>query len=339
MNYNQLIIIAEAGINHNGNISVAKKLINLASKAGAHYIKFQTFSSENLTTQRAQKANYQIANTKKKKETQFQMLKKLELSYKNHINLKKYCKKKKIKFLSTPFDNKSFDLLKKIGLNIFKLSSSDLNNIPYLQYISRKSNNKTKIILSTGMSSINEINEAIKNLTKFNICKKNICLLHCTSNYPASDKSLNLNALKTLKKKFKLKIGYSDHSKGGVASLVAVGLGISIIEKHFTLDKKASGPDHKASLSPKELISFVSDLMRAQKMLGDGLKKIQSEEINVKKVARKSVVANKKILKGEKFTFENLTTKRPGTGLEPKKIFSLVGKVAKKNFNTDQLIS
>lgn len=334
-----LIIIAEAGVNHDGCIKKAKKLIDIASTSKAKFIKFQTYKAENLVTKKARKAKYQIKNTKNKKETQYEMLKKLELSSKDYLILKRYCIKKKIKFLSTPFDSESFDLLKKIGLNIFKISSSDLNNLPFLEYISKKSNKSTKIILSTGMGNLKEIIIAIRSLTKFNIFKKNISILHCTSNYPASDGSLNLNVIKTLKQKLRLNIGYSDHSVGVVASLVAIGMGINLIEKHFTLNQFSKGPDHKASLNPKQFKEFTNNIFRAKKMLGSNLKKTQPEEIQVKKVARKSVVASKKIKKGEKFSYKNLLIKRPGTGLEPKKIYKLIGKISKKNFRKDQIIT
>ena len=266
------------------------------------------------------------------------MLKNLELNYEDHINLMNYCRKRKINFLSTPFDNESFNMLKKIGLNIFKISSSDLNNLPFLQYISKNSNKNTKIILSTGMSNINEINHAIKSITKFKVLKKNIILLHCTSNYPASDNSLNLNVIENLRKNFNIEIGYSDHSLGNVASLVAIGMGINTIEKHLTLRKSLIGPDHKASLDANDFLKFTKNIYRAKIMLGNSSKSIQPEELQIKKIARKSVVALQKIKKGEKFNYDNLCIKRPGTGLEPKYLFKLIGKISRKNFKKDQLI-
>ena len=332
------IVIAEAGVNHNGNLKLAKKLIDIASISNADYVKFQTFKAENLVTKKVKKAQYQILNSKNKNETQFEMLKKLELNYSDYKKLKAYSKKKKIKFLSTPFDENSFDLLKKVGLSIIKISSTDLTNIPFLQYISKNSSNKMKIILSTGMGTIHEIKEAVKNLIKFNIKKNNITVLHCTSNYPASDGSLNLNALTTMKNQLNLKIGYSDHSIDDIASLVAVSKGATVIEKHFTINKKLNGPDHKASLNPKELYKFVKNIKRVNTILGSYKKKVTKEELNVKKIVRKSIFAKINIIKGEIFTKNNLTIKRPGTGMNPKKYFSLLGKKSNKKYNKDEAI-
>ena len=335
---NKILIIAEAGVNHNGNLKLAKKLIDIASNSKADYVKFQTFIAENLVTKKAAKAKYQVLNSKNKNETQFQMLKKLELNTNNHMELKAYSKKKKIKFLSTPFDEDSFDLLKKIGLNLLKISSTDLTNIPLLQYVSKNSSNKMKILLSTGMGTIPEIKDAVKSLTKFNIVKKNITVLHCTSNYPASDGALNLNALTTMKNELNLKIGYSDHSIDDIASLIAISKGATVIEKHFTISKKLNGPDHKASLNPDELYKFVKNIKRVNKMLGSFKKKTTPEELDVKRKARKSIFAKANIFKGEIFTINNLTIKRPGTGIAPKKYFNLLGKKSKKKYYVDDAI-
>jgi N,N'-diacetyllegionaminate synthase len=337
MKKNNLIIIAEAGVNHNGNLKIAKKLIDVASNSKADYVKFQTFTADELATKNAPKAEYQNKNLKKNL-TQYNMLKKLELSLKDHIILKKYCKKKKIKFLTTPFGINSFELLKKLKLNLIKISSGDLTNIPFLRYISKNSKKNTKIILSTGMGNLKEINEAIKSLAMFNISKKNISLLHCTSNYPASNSSINMNSLKTIQKKFRIPTGYSDHSLGNTASIIAASLGAIIIEKHFTLDKKLPGPDHIASLNPSELKFFVEELRNVPIMLGSFLKKTQKEELNVKKIARKSLVAKIKINKGELFSNKNIDIKRPGTGMSPRKLYNLINKKSKNNYKKDQLI-
>mgnify|MGYP006076411843 CR=1 FL=1 len=337
MKNNNITIIAEAGVNHNGDLQKAKKLIDIAVKSKADYIKFQTFRAEDLVIKKAIKAQYQKKNSKIN-ESQFDMLKKLELSFKDHKILKNYCNRKKIKFLSTPFGIKSFDILKKLGINLIKISSGDLTNIPFLQYISKKSNKKTKVILSTGMGNIKEIQDAIENLSKFRLSKKNITLLHCTSNYPASSGSINMNSLLTIKKKFKLLVGYSDHTLGNTASIIAVSLGAIVIEKHFTIDKKLNGPDHKASLNPQELNSFVKEIRNVPIMLGSFKKKTQKEEMNVKKVARKSLVAKTYIKKGELFSYKNIDIKRPGTGLSPKKIFDLINKKSKRIYKKDQLI-
>ena len=337
MKKNNLIIIAEAGVNHNGNLKIAKKLIDVASNTSADYVKFQTFTADELVTKGTPKAEYQIKNTKKNS-SQYDMLKKLELSFKDHVKLKKYCKKKKIKFLTTPFGIKSFNLIKKLNLNLIKISSGDLNNIPFLHYISKNSGKNTKIILSTGMGNLNEIHDAIKSLTKFKILKKNITLLHCTSNYPASKRSINMNSLKTIQKKFNLPTGYSDHSEGNTASIIAVSLGATVIEKHFTLNKKLAGPDHKASLNPTELKIFIEEVRNVPIMLGTYIKKIQNEELNVKKIARKSLVAKNEIKKGQLFSYNNIDIKRPGTGLHPKKLYNLINTKSKNDYKKDELI-
>ena len=337
MDQNSIVIIAEAGVNHNGNLKIAKKLIDVASKTKADYVKFQTFTADELVTKDAPKAEYQKKNMKKNL-SQYDMLKRLELSFKDHMILKRYCKKKKIKFLTTPFGIKSFNLLKKLNLNLIKISSGDLNNIPFLHYISKNSNKNTKIILSTGMGNLKEIHDAIKSLTKFKISKKNITLLHCTSNYPASRSSINMNSLKTIQKKFSLRTGYSDHTVGNTASVVAVSLGATVIEKHFTLDKKLVGPDHKASLTPSELKIFIEEVRNVPIILGGFTKKTHKEEFNIKKIARKSLVAKNEIKKGQLFSYKNIDIKRPGTGLHPKKIYNLINKKSKNDYKKDELI-
>ncbi len=338
MRNNIVKIIAEAGVNHDGNLEKAFKLIDIASNLKANFIKFQTFKADLLVVKNAKKARYQMINSPNKRETHYEMLKKLELNYNDHISLIDRCRKKKIKFLSTPFDIDSFFLLKILGLRTLKISSGDLTNIPLLEKISLNSPKFMKIILSTGMGTIKEIDQALKALTKYNLIKKNITILHCTSNYPASDKSVNMNALISIRKKFGNNIGYSDHTFGNIASIIALSMGAKIIEKHFTINKLSSGPDHKISLSPKELRHFVHDIHRASKMLGSFEKKASKEEEPIKKIVRKSLVANSFIKKGNYFTSKNITVKRPGTGLEPKYFKSLLKKKAKKNYKKDQLI-
>ena len=340
MKKNKIILIGEAGVNHNGNMNTAKRLIDIAKKAGADFVKFQSFKAEDLVIKKSPKAKYQILNSKKKTETQFEMLKSLELNKNDHINLIDYCNKKKIKFLSTPFEKKSFLLLKELNQKIYKISSSDLNNFPFLNFISENCNRDDKIILSTGMSNIKEIEKAVKYLCKGNIKKKNISILHCTSSYPARFNMLNLYSIQMLQKKFMQNvIGYSDHTKGDTASILAIGLGAKIIEKHFTLSKSMTGPDHKASLSKEEFCLFAKKIFSSITALGNkNYKQIMKSELEIKKVARKSLFANRHIEKGEKFTEDNLCIKRPGTGLEPENYFKLIGKKAKKKFNKDEKI-
>ena len=340
MKNNKLILIGEAGVNHNGDLNVAKKLIDVAKKANANYVKFQSFKAEDLVVKKSPKAKYQILNSKKKNETQYEMLKRLELSKNDHISLIDYCNNKKIKFLSTPFEKKSFLLLKELGQRIYKISSSDLNNYPFLFFISENCNKNDKIIISTGMSNIKEIEKAVKYLCKGNIRIQNISILHCTSSYPASYNMLNLYSIILLKKKFpKNIIGYSDHTTDDTASILAIGLGARIIEKHFTLSKFMNGPDHKASLSKNEFHFFAKKVFNSIDALGNKkLKQIMRSELEIRKVARKSLHARQNIEKGEKFSDLNLSIKRPGTGLEPEFYFKLIGKKAKKRFKKDEKI-
>ena len=326
------IIIAEAGVNHNGNIESAKKMVIAAASTGVDFIKFQKFSSENLVTHYAKKPRY--AETKKKT-SQLKMLRNLELSDSNFIQLKKLCNQKKIGFLVSGFDIESLNFLKKIKLNIFKIPSGEINNIPYLRHVGGF--NK-KIILSTGMSNINEINLALNTLLSSGTKKKNISLLHCNTDYPTSFRDVNLNTIKELKKKFKVNVGFSDHTLGIEASLAAVALGARVIEKHFTLNKNAAGPDHKASLELKELENLVKSIRNIENAFGNKNKQVtKSEKKNIKFV-RKSIVAKKNIAKGEVFSNINITTKRPATGKSPTLWDTILGKKAKKKYQKDQLI-
>ena len=334
INTNKTFIIAEAGVNHNGSLKKALKLIDVAAEAGANAIKFQTFKTENLATDYAPKAEYQKYKLLKK-ETQFQMLKKLELTKAMHKACFKKCKKKKIIFISSAFDLESLNYLKKFKLRYFKVPSGEITNIPYLEVLGKF---RKKIILSTGMSNIREIRQAIKTLTINGTKKNNITLMQCTSAYPAPYDEINLNTIATLRNIFKLNIGFSDHSLGVQASIAAVALGAKVIEKHITLSKKLKGPDHKASLDPKEFRFMVQSIRIVEKVLGNKIKKITKSEKKNIYIVRKSIVASTKIKKNEKFSNSNITCKRPGTGISPFFFKKLIGKKSMKNFNKNDLI-
>ena len=324
------IVIAEAGVNHNGNINLAKKLIDVASKAGADYVKFQTFDVDQLILKNTKTASYQKRNLKNDI-SQYKMLKKYQLTDNNHKELLKYSKKKKIKFLSTAFEEKSLRLLTKYNLDYIKIPSGEITNYPFLKQISKL---KKKILLSTGMATLGEIRQAVKALRKN---KKDITILHCTSDYPANLKDLHLNFIKKLKN-FGCDVGYSDHSSSVITPSIAVTLGCKVIEKHFTLSKKLIGPDHKASLEPRELKEMISLIRETEKMLGLNDKIITDSEQKTKLLVRKSLVANNDIKKGEIFSKKNITTKRPGSGISPFKINKFLGKKSRKNLKKDQFI-
>lgn len=330
---NNTYIIAEAGVNHNGSLTKAKKLVDVAKSAGADAVKFQTFSAENLATANSPKANYQLLNNKI--ETQYQMLKKLELTKEYHLILKKYCKKKKIEFLSSAFSLEDINFLNRLNLKIFKIPSGEINNRPYLEKIGKL--NK-KIILSTGMATVNEISNAIKLLTSSGLKKKKISLLHCVSEYPANIENLNLRFIRFLEKKFKLNIGFSDHSTSIIVPSLAISAGARIIEKHITLSNSLNGPDHKSSLNPNNFRKMVLMVRNAEKALGLEKKKISKQENQNKLIVRKSIVAKKNIKKNEILTYENITFKRPGNGISPMKIYNFLGKKSKKNFKKDDYI-
>jgi N,N'-diacetyllegionaminate synthase len=327
-------IIAEAGVNHNGSLKKALRLIDAAVLAGADAIKFQTFKAENLTTDYAPKAEYQNYKSLKK-ETQSQMLKKLEFTDAMHKACFKKCKKKKIIFMSSAFDIESLNYLKKFKLNYFKVPSGEITNAPYLEVLGKF---KKKIILSTGMSTMPEIKKAIQILLINGTKRKNITLMQCTSAYPAPYDEINLNAIATLRDSFKLNVGFSDHSLGVQASIAAVALNAKVIEKHITLKKNLKGPDHRASLDPKEFNLMVESIRIVEKTLGNKIKKItKSEKKNIYTV-RKSIVASSTIKKNEKFNNFNITCKRPGTGVSPLFFKKLIGKKSIKNFKKDDLI-
>ena len=330
---NSAFIIAEAGVNHNGDINIAKELVDKAIFAGVDAIKFQTFKTEKLVTGYADMAEYQKDNIGKV-ESQFNMLKKLELSYECFIELQQYCINKGIMFLSTPFDFESADFLASMGMEAFKISSADLTNIPFLEHIARF--NKP-IILSSGMSTLSEIEEAINAI--YSLGNEVVAVLHCTSNYPAELLNVNLNAMNTIKNAFKIVSGYSDHTEGITIPIAAVAMGGSIIEKHFTLDKNMEGPDHKASLSPLELKAMVQEIRNVEMALGTGIKRYNSSEVDTMKAARKSIVAARDIKAGENINFVDLDYKRPGTGLSPKFYMEIVGKKANRDIKMDEQIT
>tara|TARA_B110000967_G_scaffold208448_1_gene260696 strand:+ start:4248 stop:5252 length:1005 start_codon:yes stop_codon:yes gene_type:complete len=331
---NKVFIIAEAGVNHNGSIALAKKLIDIAVSAGADAVKFQTFKAQNLVSKQAPKAEYQNLTTNPA-ESQFDMIQKLELDYKAHQELIAYCKLNNIIFLSTPFDNDSVNLLYELGLNIFKIPSGEITNLTYLEHIG--SLNK-KIILSTGMSNLIEIEAALNILISAGSAKKNISILHANTMYPTPMEDVNLNAMLTIKNKFDISVGYSDHTLGIEVDCAAVALGATIIEKHFTIDKNLEGPDHQASLDASELKSMVIAIRNIEKALGDGNKITTPSEFANKDIARKSIVAKCPINMGEELNYSNLAVKRPGNGISPMKWYDIIGSKAKKNYNTDELI-
>ena len=308
----RVFIIAEAGVNHNGNLDLAYQLIDAAKDAGADAVKFQTFKAENVVSRLADKSEYQKKTTGSDK-SQLEMIKKLELSYDDFVKLKKYCNKKEIMFLSTPFDHQSIDFLYDL-IDIYKIPSGEIINHPYLKHIAVK--NKP-VIMSTGMANLGEVEEAINTIRSVN-SKAKLSLLHCTTNYPTPYEEVNLKAMQTLAAAFKLPVGYSDHTLGIEVPVAAVAMGAKIIEKHFTLDKNLPGPDHKASLEPDELKEMVTAIRNIEMAFGDRIKKPNKSEIEIIKVARRSLIATKDIRAGEIIKESDITIKRPGTGILPK---------------------
>lgn len=332
----KVLIIAEAGVNHNGSLENAFKLIDAAVDAGVDYVKFQTFKSENLVSMSAKKADYQIQNTGNSTDSQYEMLKKLELSHENHELLIDYCKQKNIQFFSTAFDLDSLQYLKEIGLDFVKIPSGEITNLPYLRKAAQLFN---KVILSTGMCTMEDIEDAVNVFLAEKISKENITILHCNTEYPTPMSDVNLKAMLSIKQEFGTDIGYSDHTLGIEVPVAAVALGASVIEKHFTLDNTMEGPDHAASLEPHQLKEMVKAIRNIEQAIsGDGIKKPSESEMKNIAIARKSIVASAQISKGEIFTEENLTIKRPGTGISPMKWDEVIGKVASKDYSTDDLI-
>lgn len=331
---NKVFIIAEAGVNHNGSIELAKKLIDVASESGVDAVKFQTFKAERLVSKNAQKADYQKQTTDTK-ESQFDMIKKLELDLDKHKELISYCKTKNIMFLSTPFDHDSIELLNDLGLEIFKIPSGEITNLPYLRHIGKL--NK-KVILSTGMADIGEIEDALDVLTNAGTKKENITVLHANTMYPTPMKDVNLKAMVTIGNSFDIAFGYSDHTLGIEVDIAAVAMGACCIEKHFTLDCTMEGPDHKASLEPDELKAMVKAIRNIELALGSSIKKPSKSEIPNMQIARKSIVAKMDIKKGEILTEEKITIKRPGNGINPMQWDEIVGTIAIKDYKEDELI-
>jgi N,N'-diacetyllegionaminate synthase len=329
---NKVFIIAEAGVNHNGNLNLARKLIAAAKLAGADAVKFQSFSADKLVAASTPKAGYQKQTTNKD-ETQHAMIKRLELSLEDHQALIKECRRQRIQFLSTPFDEGSADLLEKLGVKIFKIPSGEITNIPFLEFLARK---RKPLILSTGMSNLVEIKEAVQSI--FKAGNKKLTLLHCVTEYPAPFNQLNLKAIQTLLKEFRLTTGFSDHSLGVEASIAAVSLGAVVIEKHLTLGRDLPGPDHKASLEPEEFKTMVQTIRHIEQALGDGKKQAMPCEKKYIDLVRKSVVANKVILKGEKISNDHIAMKRPGHGIQPKEVKKVIGRRAKRTIQMDDVI-
>lgn len=327
-----VFIIAEAGVNHNGNIELARKMVDAAAAAGADAIKFQTFKAEKLVCRDAKKALYQMKTTKKE-ESQFEMLRKLELDQEAHRELIDYCKEKKLLFLSTPYDLESANMLLKIGMQIFKIPSGEITNLPYLRGIAAL---HKRVILSTGMSSMEEVTEAVR------ILKENgalsIDVLHCNTEYPTPMENVNLRSMLTMKRQLGISVGYSDHTQGIEVAIAATALGAEIIEKHFTLDRNMEGPDHKASLEPEELKSMVSAIRNIEKALGNGDKIPSCSELKNREAARKSIVAKKTISKGDFLTTENITVKRPGNGISPMKWDEVIGQKSNRDYKMDEMI-
>ncbi len=328
----RVCIIAEAGVNHNGDMDMAKKLVDVACESGADLVKFQTFQAGSLVSRYAQKAEYQLRSTDEK-ETQREMLKKLELTYDMHVELFRYCKEMGIGFLSTPFDIPSIDLLESIGVDLYKIPSGEITNLPYLRKIGSL---KKSVILSSGMSTMGEVKAAVE------ILKENgapdISVLHCNTQYPTPMQDVNLNVMNTIREELGVSVGYSDHTEGIEVPIAAVAMGAEIIEKHFTLDKTLEGPDHKASLEPDELKAMVKAIRNIEMAMGDTVKKPTRSESDNVAVVRKSIVAKRKIEAGEIFSDENITIKRPGTGISPMLWDSVIGMAAKRKYEEDELI-
>lgn len=330
-----VLIIAEAGVNHNGNIDLAKKLIDAAADAGVDYVKFQTFNSKKLVSKNAQKADYQKQNTKDLGESQLKMLQKLELSKENHLVLIEHCKTRKINFLSTAFDLDSVDFLEELKIDLWKVPSGEITNLPYLRKIGALGK---PVIISTGMADMNEIEAAINTVAEAGTKLDDIIVLHCNTEYPTPMGDVNLRAMNSIKKKFNVPVGYSDHTLGIEIPIAAVALGAIVIEKHFTLDKTMEGPDHKASLEPFELKAMVAAIRNIEMAMGDGVKGPSPGEAKNKPIARKSIVASKDIAIGDILNEDNITVKRPGTGISPMKWDDITGTRATKIYQEDDLI-
>jgi N,N'-diacetyllegionaminate synthase len=334
---NKVIIIAEAGVNHNGSMDLAKQLIDAAADAGADYVKFQTFKTEKLVSAKAKKAEYQQKNMNDHvSDSQFDMLKKLELTEEQHHELIAYCKTKNIRFLSTAFDLESIDLLNSIGIDLFKIPSGEITNLPYLRKIGSL---KKKVIVSTGMCVMSEIEDAVNVLLNAGTPKDNISILHCTTDYPTAMENVNLKAMLTIQKKFQVPVGYSDHTLGIEVPIAAVALGAVIIEKHFTLNKDLPGPDHKASLEPNELKEMINAIRNIEIALGSPNKEPSEAEKKNMLVARKSIHIASSISKGHFITLDDIIMKRPGDGISPMEMEHIIGKKIKRNLEGEHKLS
>ncbi|MBH19861.1 MAG: N-acetylneuraminate synthase [Crocinitomicaceae bacterium] len=329
----KIIIIAEAGVNHNGKLSLAKELVDVAKSSGADYVKFQMFSTKRLVTPTARSTEYQKRISLHN--TQYEILKNLELTKQDFYHISNYCKTKKIGFLSTGFDIQSVNELNEIGMDYFKVPSGEINNLPYLRFVGGF---MKPVIISTGMATNNEIRDAIEILVKAGTSKDIITALHCTSEYPAPFEDINLSAMLSIKSRHKIKVGYSDHSTGIEVAIASAAIGAEIIEKHVTLDKKMEGPDHKASLEPHELKRMINSVRNIEKAIGDGEKKVMASELKNKVLVRKSIVAACDIIKGQLFTPKNLDVKRPGYGLSPMFWDKVIGRKAVRDFQKDEMI-
>ena len=334
MSRQRTLIIAEAGVNHNGVLGTAKELIDVAADAGADFVKFQTFFANTLVSQSAEKAEYQKSLTGAD-ESQYEMIKRLELDRNDHRELMKHCRNKGIEFLSTAFDIKSIDLLSELDQRYFKISSGEITNLPYLRKIGAL---EKEIFLSTGMADLGEIEDALDVLMEAGTKLKNITVLHCNTEYPTPMQDVNLRAMETIALKFGVRVGYSDHTLGIEVPIAAVARNATVIEKHFTLDKNMEGPDHKASLEPNELKAMVHAIRNIEQALGSSIKKPSPSELKNKPIARKRIVAARNIKKDEAFTHENITVKRPGTGISPMMWDEVIGKVAKMDYFVDDPI-
>ena len=331
----QTLIIAEAGVNHNGDVELAKKLVDAGAEAGADLVKFQTFNAERLTTQSAPKADYQDQTTDQA-ETQFAMLKQLELSMEIHEVLIAHCQQRNIGFFSSGFDTQSLNYLALLGAECFKIPSGEITNLPYLRHVGGFGK---PVILSTGMATLGEIEAALEALETAGTPRKQITALHCNTEYPTPMQDVNLRAMCSIRDAFGVAVGYSDHTAGIEVPIAAVALGATVIEKHLTLDKNLPGPDHKASLNPDEFAAMVCAIRNIEQAMGDGIKRPTPSEIKNKPIARKSLVAAKPIQAGERFTAENVTTKRPGTGISPMRWDDVIGRVASRDIAADEMIT
>jgi N,N'-diacetyllegionaminate synthase len=328
------LIIAEAGVNHNGDLELAKQLIDVAAKAGADYVKFQTFSADRIVSRSASKADYQQQATGAS-ETQYEMLKRLELSHEMHLELIKHCEMQSIKFLSTGFDIESVELLVDLGIDLIKIPSGEITNLPCLRFIGSLG---LPVILSSGMSTMKEIGDALLILEQTGLRRDQITVLHCTTEYPAPMSEVNLRAMNNICTTFGVAVGYSDHTVGIEVSIAAVALGASVIEKHFTIDRSLPGPDHRASLEPNELIAMVKAIRNVEVALGSDVKEPTISEIKNIRIVRKSILAGRKIEVGEILSASNLVVKRPGDGVSPMHWDQLIGQIASRNYLPDEMI-